>query len=108
MPLVTSHSRDSAAGKSPQISRPKSTGETKVRAERAAGNFTRESWGHRGVLSQKKMALLARKSEGLSCGDFSARNDVQTREIFAERPEINRLGKAGITACLLDSLQLLE
>src|ERR1700722_1786411 len=109
MPLVTSHSRDSAARRSPQISRPKSTSEGNVDAGGSAGRVTGESWSHRGIWGQKKIGRPPWGNRApRSKQPLTHRMDGQSCEVIAQCPEINWLGKAGYTACFLDALQLFE
>src|SRR3979490_2654655 len=53
--LATSHSRDSAAARSQQISRPKSTTEGNPETGLLLGRFTEESWSFRDFWAREKM-----------------------------------------------------
>src|SRR5712671_7686771 len=97
MPLVTSHSRDSAEGRSQQISRPKSTTEGKLEIELPAGRFTCQSWNVCGCWTRKKSSMY------LPCGMCP-----QTREELAQGLKINWLGDEAIASGILDFFGVLK
>src|SRR5258706_15020891 len=97
MPLVTSHSRDSAEGRSQQISRPKSTTEGKLETELPAGRFTYQSWNFCGCLTRKKTFMY------LPCGMYP-----EARKELAEGFKINLLSDEAIASSVLDFFSVLK
>src|SRR6266849_6302768 len=94
IPLVTSHSRVSAVWRSPQISRPKSTGEEYSKSAGWEGGFTRPSWRFHFVWTRKKWTT---RELTLFCRHSAAQ--PQPKLASAAQQLAEKVGSTGTLAC---------